>query len=169
LEEEKMSATQIKKVRAWHEELLEFILANPRASLADASLYFNVSQSWISIVTNSDAFKELMAQRRETHFSRVSASVVERVTALADITIEKMTQRVENDPEISIGSLKDIGDLALKSLGFGAKPGSTVNVNNNQQNVFIDKETLERARNARASLNTQNALEDKREESERKL
>lgn len=151
-----MSATQLKNgVRAWHEELLEFTLANPRASLQEASLFFNVSISWISIVKNTDAFRELWAKRRGEHFSRVSATVSERVTALAEITVDKLTQKVELDPDVSIAQLKEVGDLALKALGFGVSKGN-LNIHTGPQqtnNTFlIDKDTLAAARAAKARL-----------------
>lgn len=152
-----MSATQLKNgVRAWHEELLEFILAHPRASLQEASLFFNVSISWISIVKNTDAFRELWAKRRGEHFSRVSATVSERVTALAEITVDKLTQKVELDPDVSIAQLKEVGDLALKALGFGVSRANNLNINTGpqQNNTFlIDKDTLAQARAAKARLN----------------
>lgn len=152
-----MSATQIKKVRAWHEELLEYTLAYPRASLQEASLYFNVSISWLSIVKNSDAFQELWAKRRGEHFSRVSASVSERVTALAEVTIDKLTNKVESDPQISIAALKEVGDMALRSLGFGAPRSSgsiTLNTGPQQTNIVIDKDTLAAARAAKAKMHS---------------
>lgn len=159
-----MSATQLKNgMRAWHEELIEYLIVNPRASLQDIAGHFEASISWVSIVRNSDAFQEAWSKRRAEHFDRVSISVVDRVTALADITIDALTVKMENEiaaDTISLEALKEVGDMALKALGFGAKHTSTsVNVQNNStQNVYIDKSTLERARAARRSLQTQEDL-----------
>lgn len=154
-----MSATQLKNgLRAWHEELLEFMIANPRASLQETSMFFNVSISWISIVKNSDAFKELWAKRRPEHFSRVSAGVSERLTALTEVTLDALTNKVEQETaagSISIASLKEVGEMALKSMGFGNKgvpvpfPMAQTNV---QNNFFVDRDTLARAREAKAKL-----------------
>ena len=148
---------QIKSVRPWHETLLEFIIANPRASGPETAMHFGVSESWISIVKNSDAFQELWASRRGEHFSRVSASLVDKVSALADVTIDALTDQVEREKATgtaSIQSLTEVGNMALKSLGFGAKASPQVQVNaySNSTNVFIDKETLARAREARARM-----------------
>lgn len=153
-----MSATQLKNgVRAWHEELLEFIIANPRASGAETALFFNVSESWISIVKNSDAFQELWATRRGEHFSKVSANIAERVTALAEVTVDALTKKVEQETRegsASIGTLKEVSDMALRSLGFGGGRGApTIQLNTNgPTQVFIDKDTLARAREAKAKL-----------------
>ena len=159
-----MSATQLKNgVRAWHEELLEYLLVNPRASLQEIALYFGASVSWISIVRNSDAFKELYAQRRGQHFDRVSITVTDRITALADVTIDALTVKMEKNiaaDTATIEQLKEVGDMALKALGFGAKNNTNVNINapTTTQNVFVDKATLERARAARLAIQREQLL-----------
>jgi hypothetical protein len=142
---------QIKKVRAWHEELLEFILANPRASGAEIAFYFGVTEAWVSTVKNSDAFQELWARRRGEHFSRVSSTITEKVTALAEVTVDALTDKIEEQKrkgEVQVQTLKEVGEMALKALGFGAKreTASPVIVNNN---FTVDKETLARAREAK--------------------
>lgn len=151
-----MSATQIKAVRAWHEDLLEFILAHPRASGAEIAFHFNVTESWLSIVKNSDAFRELWAKRREEHFSRVSASLSEKVTALAEITVDALTDKIEQDKkknELQYQTLKEVGELALKSLGFGGKHSSSPpNVVVNSNTYVVDRDTLQRAREAKARM-----------------
>lgn len=156
-----MSNTQLKNgLRAWHEELLEYTIANPRASLQEAALFFNVTISWLSIVKNSDAFKEMWAKRRPEHFSRISAGVSERITALAEVSLDALTNRVEKDVRegtATIGSLRESADLALKAMGFGNKGVNSplvigqTNVQNTT-NVFVDKDTLARAREAKAKL-----------------
>ena len=144
-------------MRAWHEELLEFLLAHPRASLAEISIYFNATPSWISIVKNSDAFQEMWAQRRNEHFNRVSINVSERITALAEVTVDALTVKMEKAIQTdtaTIDQLKEVGDMALKALGFGAKHNNSISIQNNATtaNVFVDKATLERAREARRSI-----------------
>lgn len=153
-----MSATQIKNIKSFHERLVEYLIANPRASGSETALFFNVSESWLSIVKNSDAFRELWASRSGVHFSRVSASLVEKVEALADITVDALTEKLERDKaknELTYTTLKEVGDMALKSLGFGNR-NTNIQVHNSltpvQNNFFIDKETLARARDAKAQL-----------------
>lgn len=153
-----MSSIQLKNgVRNWHEDLLEFLLVNPRASLQEISFHFNATPSWISIVRNSDAFKELYAKRRQEHFDRVSITVTDRVTALADVTIDALTVKMEKHiaaDTATIDQLKEVGDMALKALGFGAKTNTNVQIHapSTQTNVFVDKATLERAREARRAM-----------------
>lgn len=133
---------------------------NPRASGAEIAFHFNVSESWLSIVKNSDAFKELWAQRRPEHFSRVSASITEKVTALAELTVDSLTDKIEKEKRegtVSISTLKETAEMALKSLGFGNK-GIPVPIVQVQNNVFVDKETLQRARDAKTKLHAGEAV-----------
>jgi hypothetical protein len=162
-----MTATQLKDgIRPWHEALLEFIIANPRASGAETALYFNVSESWLSIVKNSDAFRELWATRRPEHFSRVSANVSERLTALAEVTLDKLTDRVEKDVRegtATVASLRETAEMTLKAMGFGNKSFNTpvhigdVNVQQNNT-IVVDRDTLARAREVKARMATQLSL-----------
>jgi len=149
-----MGMVQIKAVRAWHEELLEFILANPRASGAEIALYFNVTEAWLSTVKNSDAFKELWAKRRGEHFSRVSSNLSEKVTALAEVTVDALTDKIEEAKrknELQIQTLTEVSAMALKSLGFGAKDKASNNAPVVNVNTYVvDKDTLARAREAKA-------------------
>lgn len=157
-----MSATQLKNgVRAWHEELLEFIIANPRASGAETALYFNVTESWLSIVKNSDAFKELWARRRPEHFSRVSAGVSEKLTALAEVTLDALTDKVETEKRegiATVASLRETAEMTLKAMGFGNKAhnatvaGGTTNVTVQNNIITVDRDTLARAREAKARM-----------------
>jgi hypothetical protein len=153
-----VGSVQIKHTRPWHEALLEFILANPRASGVEIALYFNVTEAWVSTVKNSDAFQELWAKRRGEHFSRVSSSIAEKVTALAEVTVDTLTDEIEKSKrkgELKIETLKETADMALKALGFGAKGvqsplASTINIQ--QNNFSVDKETLARAREQKMKL-----------------
>lgn len=151
-------SASIKKVGVWHEDLLEFLIANPRASGAEVALYFNVSEAWLSTVKNSDAFQELWAKRRGEHFSRVSSSIVEKVTALAEVTVDALTDEVEKkkrNNDLEIQTLTEVSNMALKALGFGAKrensTGVSVNVNTGPTYV-VDKDTLARAREAKQQM-----------------
>ena len=116
----RMAQLQVKKVSWWHENLIEWLIMFPEKKLADAARFFNVSQAWLSVVKNSDAFRELYEQRREAHFDNVSVSTTQKLEALAEISIEELTTRIETKPEeVSIGGLQDTTNMALKALGFG--------------------------------------------------
>lgn len=155
-------SVQIKSLRAWHEELMDFMLAMPRAGLKETSDYFGVSMSWISIVKNSDAFQNEWEKRRAEHSSAVSVSIVERVEALAEVALETMTEKLEREgASVGLTTLREISETALKSLGFGnrndvrAGAGAQIGVQNNNM-IVVDRETLARAREARIRMQEHN-------------
>lgn len=148
---------QIQSVKAWHEELMDFMLAQPRAGLKETSEYFGVSMSWLSVVKNSDAFKDAWEKRRENHSSAVSVSLVQRVEALAEVALETMTQKLEREGEsIGLSTLREVSETALRSLGFGMREsprgGQTAQSITNNNMIVVDRETLARARDARARM-----------------
>lgn len=149
---------QIKQVRPWHHELIDFMLAQPRASGKETADFLGVTQSWISTVKNTDAFREEWDRRRGEHSHQVSSTLVSRVEALAEITVDTMTRKLEKEGDsMGMSTLREVSETALKSLGFGAKrdqygaqgQGSTV-FNGNV--VMVDRQVLADARAARAAL-----------------
>jgi len=162
-------SAEIKKISAWHEELMDFMLAQPRAGLKQAADYFDVSMSWLSTVKNSDAFQERWAERRGLHSSAVDQGIRERVEGLAEISLETLTRRMEKEGEsMGLSTLREVSETALKSLGFGNK-NANVNVplqgqggitNHGVINI-IDRNVLAEARATRAKLQEQNAVEFK--------
>lgn len=153
-----MSASaSIQKVSPWHEQLIDFMLAQPRAGLKETSEYFGVSMAWLSTVKNSDAFREQWAKRRESHSSAVSVTLVQRVEALAEVALETMTERLEREgASIGLSTLREVSETALKSLGFGNRDGNlranTINATTNNTMIVVDRDTLARARAARTRM-----------------
>lgn len=162
-------SASIKKVSAWHEELIDFMLAQPRAGLKEAADYFDVSMSWLSTVKNSDAFQEKWAERRGLHSSAVSQGIRERVEGLAEVTMETLTRRIEKEGEsMGLSTLREVSETALKSLGFGQRNANVNvplqgqgNMTVNGNVVMIDRNVLAEARATRAKLQQQNAVEFK--------
>jgi hypothetical protein len=143
-------SVQVKSLNDWHVALMDFIIANPSANLRVKAQVFGVSQSWLSIVENSDSFREAMKARQNEHFGNVSRGIVAKLEATADIALEEINRRMEVDAgaAISINSLKDISAMALTHLGFGKKddPRQSASTINNNTVIIQDRESLKEAR-----------------------
>lgn len=135
------------KVNWWYESIVDWMLLNPDKSKADAARFFNVSSVWMYTLTQSDVFKALYEQRRAAHNGVVSASIVEKVSALADVALEHLTERVaKNGESMTPGLLKDIAEMSLEKLGYDGKYGKSplvasnpsVNVQVNLQANAVD-------------------------------
>lgn len=135
---------------------MDWELANPDLHLKECAKLLGVTQTYLSIIRNSDAFIEYRAKRRIEHNENVSVSVVERTEELAGLTLEVLHERIEAEREsISLGGVKETCDMALKALGFGGARGGDAT----QVNIVIgaDAETLSRARETLRSINQANA------------
>lgn len=150
-------SASIKSMKPWHEELIDFMLAQPRAGLKETSEYFGVSIAWLSTVKNSDAFRDAWAQRRGEHSSTISATLTQRVEALAETALETMQQKLEREGmNIGLSTLREVSETALKSLGFGMRDPrvgmQTANSITNNNMIVVDRDTLARARQLRANM-----------------
>lgn len=161
-------SVQVKTVRDWHESLIDYIISNPGATLRVKAQVFGVSMSWLSIVENSDSFKEAMRLRRDEHFNNLSTGIVGKLEATADMLIEEINHRIQTDSSSAIpfNSLRDTADMALKHLGFGAKGQGGVQqagIINNNTVIVQDREALREAREMMAAKRaeaTQEVIED---------
>lgn len=157
-------SVQVKTVRDWHESLIEYIIANPGASLRIKAQVFGVSMSWLSILENSDSFKEKMKLRRDEHFTNLSQGITQKLEATANMLIEEINDRLQKDSSqaIPFNTLKDTADMALKHLGFGAKGFGDLQqagVINNNTVIVQDREALREAREMMAQKRAEATLE----------
>lgn len=159
------ASLQVKELNEWHNALIDYIIANPTASLRLKARQFNVSISWLSIVENSDAFKEKMKARQDAHFENVSIGVVRKLEAVADTVLDEINFRLDKDngASIPLAQLKELGDMALKNLGFGNKfgprlpnePNPLGSSTTNNTIIVADRESLKDARAMMESLRAQ--------------
>lgn len=134
-----MSQTQIKTVRWWHESIIELMIMHPDWKNRQIALELKVSEAWLSTVIHSDAFQVVYKERREAHFARASRTVIEKAEALAHVTIDAMTEKIERLPEtVPLKELRETSELCMKALGYTARSneppigrqGDTYNTNN---------------------------------------
>lgn len=169
-----MAMNQVKKVSFWHESIVDWELQNPEKSMGECAEYFGVTEPWLSVIRNSDIFKEYAALRRGEHNSNVSMSVIDRAEAVAGVSLEVLEERIRAERHsIGLGIVNDTAAMALKALGFGQKQDSRAN--HTQVNIVLgaDPELLARAREKMRLVNThvggiepQEQLEEKEEQSE---
>jgi hypothetical protein len=138
-----MSGYQIQKVNDWHQALADFIIQYPQARNKEIAHHFQVSVQWVGMIRRSDAFQELMRSRREVHRELVSASVINKVEALADQAIDEISRQMEQG-NIPIEHVKDVAAMSLKAMGFGGDKSGPAVVNNTV--VVADREALAEAR-----------------------
>lgn len=162
-----MAMNQVKKVSFWHESIVDWELQNPDKSMGECAEYFGVTEPWLSVIRNSDIFREYSALRRGEHNENVSMSVIDRVEAVAGVSLEVLEERIRAERHsIGLGIVNDTATMALKALGFGKKQDSRTN--NTQVNIVLsaDPELLARARDKMRLANAHPQEQLKEEEPE---
>ena len=123
---------EIGKVRYTHDAIIDEILVDPAISQGELARRFGFTQAWMSIIVNSDAFKNRLAERKgELVDPKITASVEERLTALANRSLDRLLERVESQVP-----LKPLELVAMAKLGVGDRAnrpaGPAV-----QQNLYV--------------------------------
>lgn len=136
---------QIKKLSPQHDAIIERLIVNPTINKGQLAAEFNMTRSHMSVIINSDAFKAAIVARRNEITAPVVQEMREKLTALADETIDRLLERVPYEADVS--ELSKLLKVATGALGMGtqaspAPAGSLTQINING----IDKQTLEAAR-----------------------
>lgn len=120
---------EIAKVRYTHDAVIDMIIANPSVSQEELAIAFGFTASWMSIIVNSDAFKEKLALRKsELVDPIIRATLTDRLNALANKSAEVLLEKLNAAPDEQT-ALKAL-DITAKALGYGAKDNSKPSVVN---------------------------------------
>lgn len=150
-----MAAIQPKKMNWWYQSIIEWMIENPDQPLRVCAQEMGVTQSWLSCIIHSDAFKLAYSQARGEHFENTSYSVISKMEGIAIQAAGLISERLELEgDDIPLGQLNSTAELALKALGFTSSHGrpSSVNVNLSNQNgtvgvsIAVEREVLQESR-----------------------
>ena len=111
----------VKRITPNHEAIVDWEILHPAGRMYECSADIGMCESAISIIRNSDVFKDYRNRRLAKHHANISNSVLEKTELLACTSLEVLEERInEERDKISLGGVKDTADMALKALGFGA-------------------------------------------------
>ena len=113
---------QLTRLEAWHCDLIDLMIANPRLSGRAAATHFGVSPVWISIIKNLPIFQAEFNRRRERISQDVEDRIVGGATALTEMSLDIMAERIDRDRDtISLGQVAQVTKTAAKILGLGGR------------------------------------------------
>lgn len=126
----------ISRLSHTHEQVLNWLVANPERSQRECADHFGYTQAWLSRLIHSDLFQARLKERQETVFLHVAQDIPAKLRGLADIAIERVAELVgeTENPDI----LVDVFDKTLHRLGYA--PASARNpapANMIQNNVIL--------------------------------
>ena len=139
-------SASIQKMSHKHEEILNFLLANPLLKMGDVAAHFNVTFPWLSTIVHSHAFQDQLQRRQDQVFdSAVLAPIEGKLSAAAQVTLDAYLEKV---PTLTADQLISSSDKLLKNLGYGSNGrGGGDTVNNTQINIGqVDPNVLKEAR-----------------------
>lgn len=111
-----MAAVQLANVRYPHEAIIDEILIDPSVSQAELAARFKYSQTWMSIIMNSDAFKQRLAERKvELIDPKITASIEDRLNAVAKRSLDRIMERLDSSASL----IKDADLIGMAKLGVG--------------------------------------------------
>ena len=124
-----MGTVQVKNVRYTHDAIIDEILVDPAVSQNELAKRFGFTTSWMSIIINSDAFKNRLAERKgELIDPKITASIEDRLESLAKVSLDRLMERVESSVP-----LKPLELVAIAKLGTGDRanrPAGPMHQNN---------------------------------------
>src|SRR6185369_4028244 len=120
----------IVKVSYSHEDMIDFILANPQCQQADIARRYGYTAGWVSRIISSDAFRAMYAKRRnEVVDPTILQEVEERFRALTIRSLDVVLEKLEANPTLD-GGLKAL-EIASRAQGYGVAKGAQVQINQN--------------------------------------
>lgn len=140
------------KLNWWYESVIDWMLANPHQTLRDCASEFNVTPTWIYVLTKSQSFRDAIRDRREQHNFMLSTGIIDKTAAVADMALDLLAERLcATGDTLPVKTLSEVADTALSRLGYGSNGGSqgrNPSVQQTQVNVYVDADLLAEARSA---------------------
>lgn len=110
---------QLGKIRYEHQDMVDFLIANPNTTQNELAARYGYSPSFISILLNSDAFQSFYAERRNALVDPVLVQALEtRFKALTQRSVDRLLEELDKPackPEIMLRA----AELGAKTLGMG--------------------------------------------------
>lgn len=141
-------SVQITKMHPKYEAILDYLISNPEMKKGELAAEMGVSQSWLSVVINSDLFQMKLDERREELKSAIIGSVKDKMQGLADLALDRLLEQVEEtkDPRV----LLDTADKMLDRIGYARKQegagGATGGDGSTHNHLHVNVNDLDSAR-----------------------
>jgi len=127
------------------------ILANPMLTQGEVAMALGYTESWVSMIINSDAFQQELKERDDQIFEEVVIPLRKKLEGVAHRAVERLGERLE-DEDAEGNFILSVADKMLHRLGYAPTKGPTVVMDNSapMQNNFysVDTNVLAAARAA---------------------
>lgn len=109
----------VAKIGYSHQDMIDFIIANPGVTQNALAARYGYSVGWVSNVMASDAWQSAMAARRaEIVDPALVATVEERFKGITLLSLTRLQQKLEA-PQVSDNVVLKAVELGAKAMGVG--------------------------------------------------
>lgn len=109
----------VAKIGYSHQDMIDFIIANPGVTQNALAARYGYSVGWVSNVMASDAWQSAMAARRaEIVDPALAATVEERFKGITLLSLARLQQKLEA-PQVSDNVVLKAVELGAKAMGVG--------------------------------------------------
>lgn len=114
-------SVQIQSMSAKHMAIADSLLADPTQKRGDLAKQMGVSESWLSIVINSDVFQVYWEARRSKYEEILRAQIVDKQLTVTIKALDRMMD-VLNDDKVDGRLVLDVAEKTAARLGFEPRP-----------------------------------------------
>lgn len=152
---------EIQRISHTHDQIMNWLIANPERSLRECADAFGYTQSWLSCLIHSDVFQAKFRERQDSVFSRIASNTEEKLTGLANMVAEKLSEKVEasQDPKFLLDSF----DKIMHRAGYAPNSKAVPQAPTVQNNFFVSRSELEQARASIVARSAPQTIEGKAE------
>jgi hypothetical protein len=137
----------IARINHRHEQIANWLVANPDKTLTDCAAYFGYTPAWICTIVHSDLFQALYKRKCEELGQLAVHTVAARLTGLSVLSLEAAARRIESG-QASERFISETMRSTLTGMGYGAPiPAASQHLH-----LHVSAEDLQRARELAASL-----------------
>lgn len=120
---------QIKKITYTHDAMIDMLIKHPEMSKSQLAAHFGYTVGWVSQVTNSDAFRERLAERKDAVVDpALRLSVEERIRGMIDQANDVIMRKLNEAPNAAV-AIKAL-TAGAQAIGMGQKAFGGVVQNN---------------------------------------
>ena len=113
------------KIGWWYERLADAMIAHPEKTLTEIAKSFNCTLTWISIIKNSDVFKEYWARRSAEASKDMLGAIRAKGMAAAELAIDALNARLELEASaMPVPQLLEVVDISMKRFGYDSAKGA---------------------------------------------
>jgi hypothetical protein len=147
-----VAAVQPKNWQWWYDRLIDWMIAHPEGTMGQAAIEFKTSESWLSVIKNSDMFKDRFAVASKNASDVTLLGIKEKGLAAAEQALDALNKRLETQAAVlPVSTLLEITDITMKRFGYATDKkaaGPAV-----QNNYFMGGVSQQELSNARANMN----------------